>query len=275
MEFDDVNRQFNDFYFKLAGCVERHATIKKLSTKEVKLRHKPWISNELIKMIKIRNKLHRRKKTSKSNNEKYQKIVQLIRIIREMKKSKLDHYNKYFEKHRNDVKKTWNGIRSIINIKNSVQSSLTQLNVKETLITNPKTIVEEVNNYFANEGPEKSIPLNPISNPTNYLANRNRFNFLIAHVSNEEVLEIILKLENKATGPHSIPIHLLKLIPDLILVPLCRIISLSFSTGIFPDTLKICKTIPIHKGGLTTDIGNYRPISLLSVFDKIIEKLDA
>ena len=145
--------------------------------------------------------------------------------------------------HQNDVKKTWNGIRSIINIKNSVQSSLTQLNVKETLITNPKKIVEEVNNYFANVGPEteKSIPLNPISNPTNYLANRNRFNFLIAHVSNEEVLEIILKLENNATGPHSIPIHLLKLIPDLILVPLCRIISLSFSTGIFPDALKFVK----------------------------------
>ena len=56
-------------------------------------------------------------------------------------------------------------------------------------------------------------------------------------------------------------------------MPLCRIISLSLSTGIFPDALKICKTIPIHKGGLTTDIGNYRPISLLSVFDKIIEKL--
>ena len=101
----------------------------------------------------------------------------------------------------------------------------------------------------------------------------NHLNFLIAHISNEEVLEIILKLENKVTGPQSIPTHLLKLIPDLILVPLCRIISLSFSTGIFPDALKICKTIPIHKGGLTTDISNYRPISLLSVFDKIIEKL--
>ena len=200
--------------------VERHAPSKKLSTKEVKLRHKPWISNELIKMIKIRNKLHRRKKRQ-SNNENIKRLYNLFRnrIIREMKKSKRDHYNKYFEKHRNDVKKTWNGIRSIINIKNSVQSSLTQPNVKETLITNPKKIVEEVNNYFANVGPEteKSIPLNPIYYPTNYLSNRNCFNFLIAHVSNEEVLEIILKLENKATGPQSIPIHLLKLIPDLFL----------------------------------------------------------
>ena len=66
-------------------------------------------------MIKIRNKLHRRKKRQ-SNNENIKRLYNLFRnrIIREMKKSKRDHYNKYFEKHRNDVKKTWNGIRSII-----------------------------------------------------------------------------------------------------------------------------------------------------------------
>ena len=73
-----------------------------LSTKEVKLRHKLWISNELIKMIKIRNKLHRRKKRQ-SNNENIKRLYNLFRnrIIREMKKSKRDHYNKYFENHRN------------------------------------------------------------------------------------------------------------------------------------------------------------------------------
>ena len=78
---------------------------------------------------------------------------------------------------------------------------------------------------------------------------------------------------NKSTGPQSIPIKLLKLIPDLILVPRCRIISMSFLTGIYLDVLKICKTIPIHKGGLTTELNYYRPISLLSIFDKIIEKI--
>ena len=87
-----------------------------------------------------------------------------------------------------------------------MQSSITQLKVKESLITNPKRIVEEVNNYFVNVGPktEKSIPRNPVSNPSRYLVNKNHLNFLIAHISNEEVLEIILKLENKAIGPQSI-----------------------------------------------------------------------
>ena len=48
---------------------------------------------------------------------------------------------------------------------------------------------------------------------------------------------------------------------------------MSFLTGIYPDALKICKTITIHKGGLTTKLNNYRPITLLSIFDKIIEKI--
>ena len=67
--------------------------------------------------------------------------------------------------------------------------------------------------------------------------------------------------------------YLLKLIADLIIEPLCEIISNSFSSGIFPDALKICKVVPIHKGESTQELNNYRPISLLSIFDKIIEKL--
>ena len=87
------------------------------------------------------------------------------------------------------------------------------------------------------------------------------------------MLDIINQLETKSTGPQSIPIKLLKIIPDLIIIPLCKIISNSFTSGVFPESLKISKVIPIHKDGSTQILDNYRPISLLSVFDKIIEKL--
>ena len=179
----------------------------------------------------------------------------------------------YCEKNCNNVKKTWEGIRSIINTKDSNISNITQLKINKTIINNPKKIVEEVNNYFVNVGPntERSIPRNPVTKPN--LKNRNQVNFLIAQISNDEVLTIIKILENKSTGPQSIPIKLLKLIPDLILARLCRIICMSFSIGKYPDALKICKIIPIHEGGSTTDLNNYRPISLLSIFDKIIEKI--
>ena len=105
------------------------------------------------------------------------------------------------------------------------------------------------------------------------MKDRNNFVFIIAHTSTEEILEIINHLETKSSGAASIPIKLLKIIPDLIIIPLTKIINTSFSTGEYPNKLKIVKVIPIHKGDSKTDVNNYRPISLLSIFDKIIENL--
>src|SRR6218665_36205 len=47
----------------------------------------------------------------------------------------------------------------------------------------------------------------------------------------------------------------------------------SFSTGIVPEALKIAKVVPIFKGGNSEDIANYRPISILPYFSKILEKV--
>ena len=49
--------------------------------------------------------------------------------------------------------------------------------------------------------------------------------------------------------------------------------NLSFSSGIFPDKLKIAKILPVFKKGSKLECSNYRPISLLSNLDKVIEKL--
>ena len=99
--------------------------------------------------------------------------------------------------------------------------------------------------------------MNPKIKPETYLKNRNQ--------SNEEVLDIINKLENKSTGQQSIPIKLLKLVPDLILIPLCKIINHSFETGVFPDALKSSEVIPINKGGSTEELNNYRHIITVNI----------
>ena len=46
-----------------------------------------------------------------------------------------------------------------------------------------------------------------------------------------------------------------------------------FTNGVFPDSLKIAKVVPIYKSGLKSQVQNYRPIALLSPFSKVIEKL--
>ena len=63
-DFQDVNNSYNDFIFRLDGCVNRHAPIQKLNQKEQKRNQKPWITNEILKRIKHRNKLFAQRKSN-------------------------------------------------------------------------------------------------------------------------------------------------------------------------------------------------------------------
>ena len=55
--------------------------------------------------------------------------------------------------------------------------------------------------------------------------------------------------------------------------PFELIANSSFSLGAFPEKLKFAKVTPIHKGKSKLELGNYRPISILPIFSKILEKL--
>jgi hypothetical protein len=55
--------------------------------------------------------------------------------------------------------------------------------------------------------------------------------------------------------------------------PLTHIFNASLSSGTFPDRLKLAKVMPLHKKGEHHDIKSYRPMSILSAFSKILEKL--
>ena len=110
--------------------------------------------------------------------------------------------------------------------------------------------------------------------PLDYLKNRNMNSFFILPVTHSEIEDVIISLKKgKSTGPFSIPVKLLKLVNSDISRTLACIFNDSITFGIFSDKLKCAKVIPIHKKGAHTDSSNYRPISLLSVFGKLFEKL--
>ena len=147
-------------------------------------------------MIKTKNKLFERKGRQPTNeNVKLLYNIFRNRVKRELKKSTKSYYAAYFEEHSNNIKKIWEGIRSIVNIKNSVNPKIAQLNINGSVIDEPKLVVNEINNFF--------VPKVPNILPENFLKNRNQFNFIIAHIA-DEVLEIIKSLNNKSSGPPSI-----------------------------------------------------------------------
>ena len=77
---------------------------------------------------------------------------------------------------------------------------------------------------------------------------------------------------SKASGPDHIPIKYIKIVGKIISPMLSEVFNQLFR-GVFPKILKIAKVIPIHKRGSVFSPNNYRPISLLLPFSKLLEKL--
>ena len=77
---------------------------------------------------------------------------------------------------------------------------------------------------------------------------------------------------NKSAGTDDLPPGMIKDCASSIASPLSYIINLSLTSGIVPDIWKEAKITPVHKSGLTTKPENFRPISVLPIFSKILER---
>ena len=118
----------------------------------------------------------------------------------------------------------------------------------------------------------ETIPITPKS-PLDYLTNRASNSLFLTPVTPLEVKDIIDALNpSKSVGPNSIPIKLLKIVGCSISPLLALLINHSFQSSIYPDTFKIAKVISLKKRNPELP-SHYRPISLLSIFSKIFEKL--
>ena len=97
--------------------------------------------------------------------------------------------------------------------------------------------------------------------------------FCFDYITTEFVFDEICKMSNsKSPGINNFDVRLLKLAAPVICEPLAYICNLSLHTSCFPNDWKLAKVTPIHKDGDKYDVNNYRPISVLPVLSKIIER---
>ena len=93
-------------------------------------------------------------------------------------------------------------------------------------------------------------------------------------ISEEKLLKIIRSLDpNKAHGLGEISVRLIKLCDIILVTPLKMIFINCFRRGVFPEIWKPANVVPVHKKNARNFKGNYRPISLSPIFEKILEKL--
>ena len=97
--------------------------------------------------------------------------------------------------------------------------------------------------------------------------------FHLQEVSEDFILEELNCLNIcKSTGLDGLPARFVKDAAEAIKGPLTYIVNLSIRSGIVPNEMKLAKVIPLHKKRSRLDAGNYRPVSILSVVSKVLEK---
>ena len=138
----------------------------------------------------------------------------------------------------------------------------------------------KLNSYFCNIGSDLAAKLPPSSSSQgfcDYLPNPLSNSMVFEEIAVQEVENIITKFKNRTgRGADNIPFKFIYEFSDMFSTYLCHIFNISIQQGIYPEAMKISRTIPIPKTKTELDSpNNYRPISLLGNFSKIFEKIVA
>ena len=270
----DANEACNELLQCYIDGIDKYSKTKRSSTRTTAV--KPWVSPALLCSINKKNKLYKKllKNPSDKNEKSYKQFRNtLTKIMREAKRM---YYEKSFMDSKDDSKKTWKLLNEVINKRNTHNNEL-----PASFIDNDGRCYEKdevpmrFNEYFSSIGSrlEENIP-SPSSSPLDFLTPPNYEEFqdeLITYAN--EVRDIIRSLNPVGGGFDKISTELLHSTYLSIIHHLTFFFNLCLSTAVFPDQLKIAVIKPIYKAGERNMFNNYRPISLLPIFSKILEKI--
>uniref|UniRef100_A0A1Y1LAR2 Reverse transcriptase domain-containing protein n=1 Tax=Photinus pyralis TaxID=7054 RepID=A0A1Y1LAR2_PHOPY len=266
---NDTNTMVDAFYSEFNKCFERAFPLITCITTHIQ--RNLWITSGIRTSSKNKRWLLEMKKYSTDANflnyvTRYSIILKHIINV-----ARTSHFHNKILRSSNKVKTTWDVINQQSKQPKPLHENIV-LEVEDKTLTFPGDVASAFNNFFTNIAVDltKDIPVNirPLSSNANLCSS-----FFIHPVNVDEIDNLIKGLNNNnSVGYDNIPLFLIKENRDLLKYPLTEIINSSFSNGIFPTRLKIAKIIPLHKKGSKGDLNNYRPISLLSVISKIMEK---
>ena len=270
---NNVNTAYDLFLSKLLVLYDRNLPLCSSNNKKSCIR-KPWITPGLLRYIKKKNKLYKKflNDRSPSNQAKYKTYRNKVNNI--LHKVKRKYFCDKLNRTKHDIKGTWSVINKLLckSKRNPPQYIL----CNDKRIDDSQCIANEFNSYFINCCTNILTSSQVVArNDTfeGYLSDPLSKSLFLKPITESEILEITKSLKkSNSCGFDGINSNIVKKIIYSIVKPLCYIFNLSISTGNVPDKLKIAKIVPVYKKNDSHLCKNYRPISILPCFSKILEK---
>ena len=260
MSVGRTGRVLSSVLKNMCECVPRKILPRK--------KHLPWITPSIHRAIKRRNSLLNIYKRTSSQLKLIQYKQIRNRVVTELRKAKQIFFRRIQYA---DSKTFW----KLFKILTKKESSIPALSVPGSGMTTDRLEKATVlNEYFFNNFNHAytsadyswfDSALAPSTStstiPEEYLC------------SDEQILGLLSSLKTrKATGADGITAQMLKATGTSIVKSITKLFNLSLKTGIFPTDWKFARVVPIPKTGNPESPSNYRPISILPIISKLLEK---
>lgn len=256
---NNIDTKLDIFASLLVGLFNIHAPIRTVRVTKPK---SPWLTDALLLMIEQKDRALKKYKRSKNiaDYEQYKRIRNLTSsALRNEKRA----YIHNFVENENNPKKTWKALESL-NVK-----------LKKNNYTIPERLAnsQEINRFLTSS-------INPndqdCRDTINYYENRTfnpNVNFTFHMTTIEDVTKIIRELKSTAYGIDDISSTMLKYCSPFLDIYIVHIINCCIEHNYFPNNWKQAIVNPIPKVANPLTFGDLRPISILSVLSKIMEKV--
>ena len=266
--FDDVNDIVETWSSLFCDIVDKHLPLRQ---HRVKRKQQPkWLTADIIDAIKTRDRFK-----SLDNQEQYK--IWRNKVSKMIKASKKRQYSEIINENVNNPSSVWKLFKELGASKRNIGTSILSLKINDKTIDNPAEISTEFNKFFVSVASKIKEPVVP-SNFDKLRAFCNEklaenASFSIPSLGHAKVEKYLKNIDiTKATGTDTIGPRLLKLAAPYISESLTFICNQSIVNSIFPEKWKEGKVTPLYKNGPRDDTNNYRPISVLPVVSKLLEK---
>ena len=256
---NDINEKVSKFNELVTALMDKHAPVKSF---KVKNDPTPWMTKEIRRLISKRNKARRRHSKNKTD-ENYARFKRLRNATKQaIRNSKVKYYHSILNS--SSSKKVWQGIRSL-GIK-----TRSNCMVQNNFPVNPN----DLNKHYASVSSVENPDL--VKDVVNEYAGRmecNEEKFHFKYVYPNEIKNAIHSITSKAVGIDGISVVFLKIALDMLLPVIEHLFNFCLQSSVFPKVWKMANIMPIPKCKNPTHCKDFRPVSILCVLPKALEKI--
>ena len=264
--YDHLITNYSHHYYK-------NLTVRPIRRNSKRYRREPWMTDEILADMRRRDRLAR----NKSRRADYKKLRN--EIVKKIRKAEKAHIAQRIENSIGDIKKHWKILRETINRTNNKEEIMSKFLYQGRWISDFQENANCFNDYFANIGKETNESVGQAKNNPEYFLNRfksrNQEAILVSDITAEDVDEVCKNMTPKESmDPDGFKQKVVLNDADILAPIIAHLVNSSLQTGKCPDNSKLARVIPVYKSkGEKHLYENYRPISLLSSFSKIVERL--